>query len=68
MSKNRLAALLKTSCTQVDRLLSAREDNTLSSLQRAAAVVVAARAPQPPGWRWRIGQTFGTHPGVKQIA
>ncbi len=39
MSKNRLAALLKTSRTQVDRLLDANDDITLSSLQRAAAAV-----------------------------
>jgi plasmid maintenance system antidote protein VapI len=39
ISKNRMAALLKTSRTQVDRLLNAKEDITLSSLQRAAAMV-----------------------------
>ncbi|MFY9748858.1 MAG: Fis family transcriptional regulator [Acidobacteriaceae bacterium] len=39
ISKNRMATLLKTSRTQVDRLLSAKEDITLSSLQRAAAIV-----------------------------
>ena len=39
MSKNRMATLLGTSRTQVDRLLDARNDITLSSLQRAAAVV-----------------------------
>ena len=39
ISKNKMAALLKTSRTQVDRLLSAKDDITLSSLQRAAAVV-----------------------------
>jgi antitoxin HicB len=39
ISKNRMAALLKTSRTQVDRLLNAHDDITLSSLQRAAAVV-----------------------------
>jgi len=39
ISKNRMAALMKTSRTQVDRLLDARDDITLSSLQRAAAVV-----------------------------
>jgi phosphosulfolactate phosphohydrolase-like enzyme len=39
ISKNRMAALLKTSRTQVDRLLDAKEDITLSSLERAAAVV-----------------------------
>ena len=39
ISKRRMAALLKTSRTQVDRLLSATDDITLSSLQRAAAMV-----------------------------
>jgi antitoxin HicB len=39
VSKNRLAALLKTSRTQVDRLLDTKSDITLSSLQRAAAVI-----------------------------
>jgi antitoxin HicB len=39
ISKVRMAALLKTSRTQVDRLLSRRDDITLSSLQRAAAIV-----------------------------
>jgi len=39
ISKNRMATLLKTSRSQVDRLLSATDDITLSSLQRAAAMV-----------------------------
>jgi len=39
ISKNKMAALLKTSRTQVDRLLDPRNDITLSSLQRAAAIV-----------------------------
>ena len=39
ISKNRMAMLLKTSRTQVNRLLSAKDDITLSSLQRAAAMV-----------------------------
>ena len=39
ISKNRMAILLKTSRTQVDRLLNATDDITLSSLQRAAAIV-----------------------------
>jgi antitoxin HicB len=39
ISKNRMAALLKTSRTQVDQLLNAKDDITLSSLQRAAAIV-----------------------------
>ena len=36
---NKMAALLKTSRTQVDRLLDPKNDITLSSLQRAAAMV-----------------------------
>ncbi len=39
ISKNRMAVLLKTSRTQVDRLLNGKDDITLSSLQRAAAIV-----------------------------
>ena len=39
ISKVRMATLLKTSRTQVDRLLDPRNDITLSSLQRAAAMV-----------------------------
>jgi len=39
ISKSRLATLLKTSRTQVDRLLDPKNDITLSSLQRAAAMV-----------------------------
>ena len=39
ISKKKMAALLKTSRTQVDRLLDANNDITLSSLQRAAAIV-----------------------------
>jgi plasmid maintenance system antidote protein VapI len=39
LSKNKMAALLKTSRSQVDRLLDAKDDITLSSLQRAAAIV-----------------------------
>jgi len=39
ISKNRMATLLKTSRTQVDRLLNSEDDITLSSLQRAAAIV-----------------------------
>jgi len=39
ISKNKMAVLLKTSRTQVDRLLNAKNDITLSSLQRAAAIV-----------------------------
>jgi plasmid maintenance system antidote protein VapI len=39
ISKKKMAELLKTSRTQVDRLLHAKNDITLSSLQRAAAMV-----------------------------
>lgn len=38
ISKNKVAALLNTSRTQVDRLLDPKNDITLSSLQRAAVV------------------------------
>jgi len=39
ISKNKMATLLRTSRTQVDRLLDPRNDITLGSLQRAAAMV-----------------------------
>ena len=39
ISKNKMAALIKTSRTQVDRILDPRNDITLGSLQRAAAMV-----------------------------
>ncbi len=39
ISKNKLAALLKTSRTQVNRILDPKNDITLGSLQRAAAMV-----------------------------
>ena len=39
ISKARMAALLKTSRAQVDRILNPKNDITLSSLQRAAALV-----------------------------
>lgn len=39
ISKSKMAILLKTSRTQVDRLLDPKNDVTLSSLQRAAAMV-----------------------------
>ena len=38
ISKNKMATLLKTSRTQVDRILNPKSDITLSSLQRAAAM------------------------------
>ena len=39
ISKTKMATLLKTSRTQVDRLLDPKNDITLGSLQRAAAIV-----------------------------
>jgi len=39
ISKSRMAALLKTSRSQVDRILDPKRDITLGSLQRAAALV-----------------------------
>ncbi len=39
ISKARMAVLLKTSPSQVDRILDPKRDITLSSLQRAAALV-----------------------------
>jgi antitoxin HicB len=39
ISKARMAVLLKTSRSQVDRILDPKRDITLSSLQRAAALV-----------------------------
>lgn len=39
ISKARMAVLLKTSRSQVDRILNPKCDITLSSLQRAAALV-----------------------------
>ncbi|MBZ0160115.1 MAG: helix-turn-helix domain-containing protein [bacterium] len=39
ISKNKMATLLKTSRSQVDRLLDPTRDITLSSLQRAALMV-----------------------------
>ena len=39
ISKNKMATLLQTSRTQVDRLLDPKNDITLGSLQRAAAMV-----------------------------
>ncbi len=39
ISKNKMAIMLKTSRTQVDRLLDPTSDITLKSLQRAAGMV-----------------------------
>jgi antitoxin HicB len=39
ISKARMAEMLKTSRAQVDRILNPKNDITLSSLQRAAALV-----------------------------
>jgi hypothetical protein len=39
LSKTRMAALLQTSCSRLDRLLDPDSDVTLSTLERAAALV-----------------------------
>ena len=39
ISKNKISTLLKTSRSQVDRLLDPKNDITLGSLRRAAAMV-----------------------------
>ena len=39
ISKNKMATLLQTSGTQVDRLLDPNNDITIGSLQRTAAMV-----------------------------
>mgnify|MGYP003382717688 CR=1 FL=1 len=39
ISKNKMATLLKTSRTQVDRILDPKNDITLGTLQRAAVIV-----------------------------
>jgi len=39
ISKARMAVLMKTSRTQIDRLLDPKNDVTIGSLQRAAAIV-----------------------------
>ncbi|HWB86661.1 MAG TPA: hypothetical protein VG675_21130 [Bryobacteraceae bacterium] len=39
ISKAHMARLMKTSRTQIDRLLDPKNDITLSSLQRAAAIL-----------------------------
>lgn len=39
LSKKTMAEKLRTSRTQINRLLNAEQDTTLSSLQRAAALV-----------------------------
>ena len=39
ISKARMAAMMKTSRTQVDRLLDSTNDITLSTLQRAAGIL-----------------------------
>ena len=68
ISKARMAVLLKTSRSQVDRILDPKRDITLSSLQRAAALVgqrvvielIRRQPPQPTfrkereGWRTRL--------------
>lgn len=49
LSKARLAVMLKTSRSQVDRLLDPTRDVTLSTLQRAAAVRDCLRESAFPG-------------------
>lgn len=39
ISKNKMATMMKTSRSQVDRLLDPKNDITLGSLQKAAAMV-----------------------------
>jgi antitoxin HicB len=39
ISKSKMALLLKTNRTQVDRILDPKNDITIGSLQRAAAIV-----------------------------
>jgi hypothetical protein len=39
ISKNKMAAIMKTSRTQVERLLDPKNDITLSTLQRAASAM-----------------------------
>jgi len=46
ISNKKMALLLKTSRTQVDRLLDAKNGITLSSQQRAAAIVGCRVAPE----------------------
>ena len=50
ISKNKMAAMLKTSRTQVDRILDPKNDITLGSLQRAAAMVGRRVEVDPKGW------------------
>ena len=59
ISKYKMAARLKTSRTQVDRLLDPKNDITLSSLQRAAAIVgrrVSIELVQDKGGAARLRQ------------
>src|ERR1035438_4610835 len=57
ISKNKMAALLKTSRTQVNRILDPKNDITLGSLQRAAAMVgrrvTIELRPKQPGSGYR---------------
>ena len=58
ISKARMAVLLKTSRSQVDRILDPKRDITLSSLQRAAALVgqrVVIELVSMLGRRYRVG-------------
>ena len=54
ISKARMALLLKTSRTQVDRLLDPKNDITLSSLQRAAAIGMPWCFPERGSWELMI--------------
>jgi predicted XRE-type DNA-binding protein len=52
ISKSRMAAVLKTSRTQVDRLVDPKNDVALPSFQRAAARSGARQAPGRCSERW----------------
>ena len=59
-----MATLLKTSRTQVDRLLDPKNDITLGSLQRAAAMVdrpLCRQHPAPPLSTWGGEFSMTTH-------
>ncbi len=69
ISKNRMATLLKTSRTQVDRLLDTKNDVTLSSLQRAAtksccyATSTSRQRIESSEPRWRVRCATGCGAG-----
>src|SRR5580698_1814179 len=66
ISKARMAVLLKTSRSQVDRILDPKRDITLSSLQRAAALV-GRRVAIELVWRDLNIQQFGVEPNIDVI-